>query len=362
MPHSVEPKTSIRVVPIVHTKEKSNVKFAAEVYGVDLNNFSDEDFKIIEDALHLHKLLIFKEQPEMLSPQQQYKLTSMFDTNGPGGFAHAGDEKVLMVHNGVEIKGIPQRIALPCQPEVHVLGRGRVPPSHYQLPDDLDMVGATHPKFHLPPHIPKEDVENGASRFYQWHFDAALYDISPPRVGCLLAVRTPKGPDCTVRWEDDEGKTMTVGPVDVDRSFHSSWPYLATEGLEMPVTEDILADGTKIAYEASKLKTYPMVWTNPKTGEKSLQVHGQAAWKLYLKDSPEEPTRFVDDLKEVRQFMDRIMRPAIVPSNIYAHHHSEQDVVLWYNRALWHSITEFPDSYGPRIMHQCNVAASDDPM
>lgn len=40
MPHSVEPKTSIRVVPIVHTKEKSNVKFAAEVYGVDLNNFS----------------------------------------------------------------------------------------------------------------------------------------------------------------------------------------------------------------------------------------------------------------------------------------------------------------------------------
>lgn len=259
------------------------------------------------------------------------------------------------------------------------------------------MVGATHPKFHLPPHIPKEDVEKGASRFYQWHFDAALYDISPPRVGCLLAVRTPKGPDCTVRWEDDEGKTMKVGPgatayltgssaLDLlpeelrKTVMHSSILYapkpfkwmstahstplghtLATEGLEMPITEDILADGTKIAYEASKLKTYPMVWTNPRTGEKSLQVHGQAAWKLYLKESPEGPTRIVDDLKEVREFMDRIMRPAIVPSNIYAHHHSEQDVVLWYNRALWHSITEFPDSYGPRIMHQCNVAASDDP-
>lgn len=41
MPHSVDQKeSSVRIVPVVHTKEKSNVKFAAEVYGVDLNNFS----------------------------------------------------------------------------------------------------------------------------------------------------------------------------------------------------------------------------------------------------------------------------------------------------------------------------------
>jgi hypothetical protein len=235
------------------------------------------------------------------------------------------------------------------------------------------MVGATHPKFHLPPHIPKEDVENGASRFYQWHFDAALYDIAPPRVGCLLAVRTPKGPDCTVRWEDEENSTMRIGPgatayvtgssaldllpedlkkVVMNSSIlYAPKPFkwmstahstplghtLATEGLEMPITED-LSDGSSIMYEKSKLKTYPMVWTNPKTGEMSLQVHGQAAWKLYLKDSPDGKLKIVDDLKEVRDFMDTIMRPAITPNNIYAHKHEEQDVVLWYNRALWHSI------------------------
>jgi alpha-ketoglutarate-dependent taurine dioxygenase len=118
---------------------------------------------------------------------------------------------------------------------------------------------------------------------------------------------------------------------------------LATEGLEVPVTED-LADGTKISYEAAKLKIYPMVWTNPKTGELSLQVHGQAAWKLYLKDGPEGMVKVVDDLKEVREFMDRIMRPAITPSNIYAHKHEEGDVVLWYNRALWHSIVSWSNS------------------
>jgi len=32
------------------------------------------------------------------------------------------------------------------------------------------------------------------------------------------------------------------------------------------------------------------------------------------------------------------MRPVLEPSNIYAHRHEEQDVILWYNRALWHSI------------------------
>lgn len=32
------------------------------------------------------------------------------------------------------------------------------------------------------------------------------------------------------------------------------------------------------------------------------------------------------------------MSPVLSPENIYAHPHKEQDVILWYNRALWHSI------------------------
>ena len=52
------------------------------------------------------------------------------------------------------------------------------------------------------------------------------------------------------------------------------------------------------------------------------------------------------------------MRPAIEPENIFVHDYKENDVVLWYNRALWHSIMEYPDSCGPRVMHQCNIAAS----
>ncbi|KAK9425236.1 putative alpha-ketoglutarate dependent xanthine dioxygenase protein [Seiridium unicorne] len=376
-------------IPINHGPN-SKVDFGAEIYGIDLNNFTDADFDFIHNALHRHKLLVFKQQPDMLKPQQQYMLTSNFDPDEKtGGFAH-GVDPFLTSHNGVNIYGIPKRPAIPVQPQVHILGRGPLPDNHYDFPPDFEVQGVDHEEFHLAPHIPTEERENGASRFYQWHFDGSLYNIPPPRVGCLLAVRTPKGPDVTVRWDDGTGTEMKIAPgatamvagsralalldeetreiVTNSRIEYAPHAFvwmstahstrlghsIETEGLEKPLDE-------LPKWEKEKVCIYPMVWTNPVTGEKSLQVHGQGAFKLYLKDSPGGEEKIVDDLKEVRAFMNKIMRPALSPENIYAHPHQEQDVILWYNRALWHSITEFPKSYGPRVMHQCNVAASDHP-
>lgn len=54
----------------------SKIDFCAEIYGIDPNGFSDADFDLISDALHKHKLLVFKQQPQMLTPQQQFCLTS----------------------------------------------------------------------------------------------------------------------------------------------------------------------------------------------------------------------------------------------------------------------------------------------
>jgi hypothetical protein len=73
LPHAKA--TSGRVLAISHPKS-SGVDFGAEIYGIDLNNFTDADFDFISDVLHKHKLLVFKEQPQMLTPQQQYILTS----------------------------------------------------------------------------------------------------------------------------------------------------------------------------------------------------------------------------------------------------------------------------------------------
>ncbi|PSS18716.1 hypothetical protein M430DRAFT_50709 [Amorphotheca resinae ATCC 22711] len=380
----------IRVEPLQHGP-KSNVDFGATVHGIDLNNLTDSEFEIIHAALHKHKLLIFKGQPEMLRPQKQYELTRRFDPDEPtGGFAH-GIDPLLTTHNGTSIYGLPNRPAIPAQPQVHILGRGALPENHYDFPPGFEIQGVDHHAFHLPPHIPAADREAGRSRFYQWHFDGALYGIPPPRVGCLLAVRTPRGPDVRVQWDDGTGTEMSMAPgatamVSGARAlsllspelraivYHSRIEYaphcfewmstarstrlghsLETEGREKPL------DQLK-PWSRDKICVYPMVWENPVTGEHSLQVHGQAAYRLFLKDSPEGEETVVSDLGEVRAFLQKIMRPVLEPSNIYAHAHEEQDVILWYNRALWHSITEFPTSYGPRIMHQCNIAASDHPV
>ncbi|KAJ4496919.1 hypothetical protein C8R41DRAFT_236503 [Lentinula lateritia] len=45
----------------------------------------------------------------------------------------------------------------------------------------------------------------GITRFYRWHIDAALYDLSPPRVTTLYAVRVPEGPNQICRYDDGTG-------------------------------------------------------------------------------------------------------------------------------------------------------------
>jgi alpha-ketoglutarate-dependent taurine dioxygenase len=365
LPHAE--KSTGRIEVLDHGPN-SKIDFGAQIYGIDLNHFTNADFEYISDALHKHKLLVFKEQPQMLSPHRK---TTKIATNGigvlifffsravpadievrimppniivsaypdysfdpnetTGGFAHGADP-LLTEHNGVKIYGLPKRPAIPVQPQVHILGRGPLPLNHYQFPPNFEVQGIDHYDFHLPPHIPEEDREAGASRFYQWHFDGSLYDIPPPRVGCLLAVKTPKGPDVTVRWDDGTGTEMKIAPgatamvagsralalLDEDTrnivlnsrieyaphafvwmsTAHSTrlGHLLETEGLEKPLDE-------LPSWSKDRICTYPMVWTNPKTGEKSLQVHGQGALKLYLKNSPNEKEVVITDIREVREFM-----------------------------------------------------------
>jgi len=138
----------------------------------------------------------------------------------------------------------------------------------------------------------------------------------------------------TVRWEDEAGTQMKMAPgatamIAGNRALalldeetrnivlNSRIEYaphafvwmskahstrlghsLETEGLEKPLDE-------LPKWEKSKVCVYPMVWTNPKTSEKSLQVHGQGALKLHLKSSPDGPETVVEDLGEVRAFLDK---------------------------------------------------------
>lgn len=266
---------------------------------------------------------------------------------------------------------------------------------------------------------PLSDAElaAGQTRLMQLHFDGALYAVPPPYCGSLLAVRTPKGEDLTLRLDNRHGrgeKRIAPGSTayfDASQAYglltaeqkdianHSTVTYaphaftwiagtkfspdgssVVSEGKEVPL--DDLPPWTE-----DKLKTYPMIWHNELTGEKALMVHGQCAMRVCVKASAEEEGRELTELAEVRAFLEEFMSPVLRPEYVYAHNHQEGDLAVWYNRGMWHSITEasrpairrpatrtaaadatpppprlqFPEKCGPRIMHQCNLGHNDDP-
>ena len=58
--------------------------------------------------------------------------------------------------------------------------------------------------------VSPEDEAKGYTRYYRWHIDAALYDLSPPKVTTLYGVTVPQGPHQTVRYDDGTGDELKV--------------------------------------------------------------------------------------------------------------------------------------------------------
>lgn len=151
-----------------------------------------------------------------------------------------------------------------------------------------------------------------------------------------------------------------------------------SEGLEVAL-EDLPP------WEEDDVLTYPMLWTNPMTGEKALQgellsliaelsstcaiftlrmlrcltiallthiitlVHSIAAWKLLVKRSPDAEEQVVDDIEEVRRIIYALQRPALEPKYIFAPPYNEGDLVIFYNRGLMHCATGEKLSFDGRV-------------
>lgn len=131
-------------------------------------------------------------------------------------------------------------------------------------------------------------------------------------------------------------------------------------------------------WEESKLKTYPMVWHNELNGKPAFMVHNFIAQKLFIKTSPDSEERVIDDVDEVRAFLFPFSRKMLEPENILLAPYEEGDIAVWNNRVrifrkaaalrsnlfqcMQHTFIEYPESYGPRTMHQVNIAASKPPL
>ncbi|CAN8102518.1 unnamed protein product [Discula destructiva] len=360
---------SISVHPL-SLPEDSGIKFGAAVNGIDLENLTDAETELIQDALFKNQVLVFKNQSHV-TPKAQFELTRSFDPEGTSyGHGKTIDAKRSILH--------PDLKTIPHQPQVQIIGNGFVP--EYEGLKDFRLRHPHHKTFHATSVPAEEDLD--FTRFYRWHIDAALYGLAPPIVTTLLAVKVPSGRRQTCRYDDGTGDVLDVplgttafvsgaemyrqlSAADQElarttRVEYAPHPYiwmsgararstglgLETEGKEIPL--DKLPP-----IEEDKIQILPMCWKNPVTGELALQVHPSAIRKLHLKDGT-----VIDDLKEVRDTVYRLQRPGIAPGKVYCHDWEEGDLVLFHNRGVIHSVVGAFAEDEVRLFRQCNIAAS----
>ncbi|KAF9469501.1 taurine catabolism dioxygenase [Collybia nuda] len=367
------------------------IDFGREVKGVDPATLDpkSERFAEIHDALYKHSVLLFRDVS--MTPEQQYALTKAFDPKsedyGHGNNKTEGTKKSIL-H--------PDLKTIPRVPQVQLIGNGTV--YNHEGLVEAKLKHPSHTTFHKT-RVSPEDEAKGVTRFYRWHIDAALYDLSPPRVTTLYGLIVPNGPPQVCRYDDgtgDElpvplgttafvsGKTMfDILPPELkslavrSKVRYAPHPYvwmapahampnalgIETEGLELPLNE-------LPPWEESKIKAFPVVWKNPTTGELHFEVHPCGAAELLVDPVPagakREGALFPDgahltELKEVRELLYKMQRPAIAPKLVYPHDWHENDLILFHNRGVLHTVVGAFTPDQVRAFHQCNLAASDDP-
>nr|GAT57043.1 dioxygenase [Mycena chlorophos] len=370
--------------------------FGREVVGVDPGNLTPAQFVEVREALYKYDALLFRNAS--LSPEQQYALTKAFDPTSEN-YGHGNNK------TGSTAKSIlhPDLKTIPRVPQVQLIGNGTVY-DHEGLAE-ARLKHPHHKTFHKTVISPEDEFpapesgRPGATRFYRWHIDAALYELNPPRVTTLYALKVPKGPAQVCRYDDGTGDELlvplgTTAFVSGRKMFellprelksvavrtrvrYAPHPYvwmapsrsrstglgIESEGLEMRMEE-------LPPWEEGKVKVLPMLWKVPTTGELSLQVHPSAISELLISPLPSSASRegalypdgaHLTDLQTVRDLVYSMQRPAIAPHLVYPHDWNEKDLVLFHNRGVLHTVVGAFRDEEVRAFHQCNLAASDDP-
>jgi xanthine dioxygenase len=352
-----------------------DVDFGVDAGQLDLDDLDDAGFAALERAVLTHAVVVVRGQ-ERLSPRAQFELTRRFDpsvkTYGHGNRPDIMKQSVL----------VQDLVSIPAWPQVKLLGNARVS-DHEGLPE-VELHHPSHRAFHLNPLTDQQEAQ-GLTRFYRWHIDAALYELHPPKVTTLLALKVPAARPQKVVYDDGSGDTLdvslgTTAFVSGVKAFellspsqrrwacqtqarYAPHPYvwmrnaharsnglgLVSEGRELPREQ-------LPPYEESKVTTLPLVWKNPLTGQLALQLHAYCVEDLIVDG------KAIGDLETCRGLLYDLMRPAIAPARVYAHDWRDGDLVIFHNRAVWHSVVGSLRPSDVRVYHQCNLAGSEPPL
>lgn len=183
--------------PLPGVERTLDPEFGRVVAGVDASKLTPSDIEAIKAALFKHSVLVFPKAG--VTPEAQLALTKAFDPSSDSyGHGNKGRQSKSILH--------PDLKTIPRLPQVQVIGNGPVA-SHEGL-ENVKLKHPHHATFHKTK-IPDEE-DKQVTRFYRWHIDAALYDLSPPRVTTLQAVQVPKGRTQTLRYDDGSNEELQV--------------------------------------------------------------------------------------------------------------------------------------------------------
>ena len=373
MTASLNAAPALRVLPLEGGGPE--VDFGADAGYLDLEQLDDATFAALERAVLTYAVVVVRGQ-ERLSPRAQFELTRRFD---PRVTAYGHGNRPDIMKQSVLVQDL---VSIPDWPQVKLLGNGPVV-DHEGLPP-VELHHPSHRAFHSTP-LTDEQEARGLTRFYRWHIDAALYDLHPPKVTTLLALKVPAARPQTVVYDDGSGDTLevalgTTAFVSGVKAFELLSPTQRAWALKTQVRYaphpyvwmrnararsnglGLISEGRELArdqlppFEDAKITTLPLVWKNPLSGQSALQVHAYCVEDLIIDGQP------IGDLETCRRLLYELMRPAIAPSRVYAHAWRDGDLVIFHNRALWHSVVGSLRPTDRRVYHQCNLAASEPPL
>ncbi|KAJ3074613.1 hypothetical protein HDU99_001701, partial [Rhizoclosmatium hyalinum] len=180
--------------------------FGRIVTGIELESLESLEPSLestLKQLLFKHSILVFRGGASV-SPRTQLALTRVFDASAPGFYGHDNNN-----NNNFNKKSVlhPDLKTIPAMPQVQLIGNGFV--EEHEGLENVNLVHPHHKTFHRDV-VSEDDEERGYTRFYRWHIDAALYDLSPPVATTLHAIKVPKDKWQTVRYDDGTGDELKV--------------------------------------------------------------------------------------------------------------------------------------------------------
>jgi alpha-ketoglutarate-dependent taurine dioxygenase len=343
-----------------------NCPFGALVQNVDCACIDDVVADPIRAALYQYQVLIFEGQ-QHLTPSQEVQFYLQVDSDADSIWRD-------QVNNPWEVFKVEQgntagTYQLPGEPGVLVLGKGEI--NHHGLKVTLGGDRAAYGD-----DAGSQVLGGGA---LQWHIDGAFYQHPPCNFTQMYCVEPPSGNGHWLDYDDESGDRLwceagstafASGRMAFDRLDSSDQvralsstvhyppdPFQATyqlantaNGLRVvdPEAEALHRSGQEVPgrpFKQHGAMVHPLVWQCPVTGKPALMPQPRCM------DHLETATGIHQGKTASRLLIEKWMRPAIEPDQVYVHAWRPGDLVIWNNRSVWHSATGRLCAQDRRIQH-----------